>query len=343
MGGEGEGKGEGEGEGEGEGGRGKASCETGRGSSPRLLVVTLRFKRLCERRRLVLSFCPQPFRRNVKEAAMLYLDAASGDFYGMHVAPERRGGGLAKIIFAYYVCFCRFFGLPALATAHNKKPAFARLFQHFGYSPASTDYPFLLVRTIAPLPPSDAQSTVQSTADDGQPLPSAPLPAPARGGTQYIVQPIARAAAGHRPWSFAPSLAQSQGVIVAPTPRASDEPLPAGAVLLYAHTTWTLPASRRWRHGTWRWLGAMGRRSEERVPEDSARRPIGSDGQHRSMHRVWRRRDATRVAGTRGRRGPEYGGSGSSRCVAFAGWPKDEDGRVGASAGRAPQGPAALK
>ena len=73
------------------------------GAGTTLLVVTLSLKRLCKRRRIVLSFCTRPFARNVKEACMLYLDAATGGFHGLHVAPGQRGRGLARGRLAGYI------------------------------------------------------------------------------------------------------------------------------------------------------------------------------------------------------------------------------------------------
>ena len=73
--------------------------------------MTVQLKRLCEQRCVVLHFHPRPFARNVKEAGMLYLGAATGTFHGMYIAPERRGQGVMKHFFAYYVAFCRHCGL----------------------------------------------------------------------------------------------------------------------------------------------------------------------------------------------------------------------------------------
>ena len=72
--------------------------------------MTVQLKRLCEQRCVVLHFHPRPFARNVKEAGMLYLGAATGTFHGMYIAPERRGQGVMKHFFAYYVAFCRHCG-----------------------------------------------------------------------------------------------------------------------------------------------------------------------------------------------------------------------------------------
>ena len=99
------------------------------------LQVTVQLKRLCEQRCIVLHFHPRPNARNVKEAGMLYLGAATGTFHGMHIAPEARGHGAMKRFFAYYVAFCRGCNLPARDTTINKKPAFAKLFDALGYTP----------------------------------------------------------------------------------------------------------------------------------------------------------------------------------------------------------------
>ena len=146
---------------------------------------------------------------------MLYLDAASGTLHGVHVGHERRGEGLLRSLYVYYCAFCGYFGLEAVDTAKNKKPAFAKLFAGLGYRPESTDFPFLLLPRAA-----------------------------AAGGeqTDHAVVPLATAD-GHAAWSFSPSFAASQGLVVLEgdaAERAAAAGASSGGLLLYAHTAWRL-------------------------------------------------------------------------------------------------------
>ena len=60
------------------------------------LQVEVHFKLLCRRRCIMLHFGPRLDARNVKEAGFIYFGAARGTLTGIHVAPERRGGGEMK-------------------------------------------------------------------------------------------------------------------------------------------------------------------------------------------------------------------------------------------------------
>lgn len=241
------------------------------------LQVSVHFKRLNRRRHILLHFAPgngvinQWKGRHTKEAGFIYFGAKSGTFVGMHIAHERRGQGLMRQLFAYYVCFCRCYALPAADTAHNKKPSFAKLFVTMGYSPCCTDFPFLLFRTEqkekqGEEEPEEEQKKQQERQERTEPAVSQcvlTLPAenPRRPATKGKVS---------RDWVFPQSYAASQGlrVVVCPTALATapsdDDAVPVGCsnealapqalaalseeegllgdvVKLYAKTAWMLP------------------------------------------------------------------------------------------------------
>lgn len=229
------------------------------------LQVSVHFKRLNRRRHLLLHFVPgDSFRQNVKEVGFIYFGAATGSLTGMHISAGHRGRGFMKLLFAYYLCFCKSFRLAATDTAHNKKPSFAKLFVSFGYKPCCTDFPFLLFRVI------EGQRRVErhdDLADERQKTQNQPascccvltLPAenPRRPPTKGRID---------RAWAFPESYAASQDlrVMVAPShtdpdtkAESAEEPttleslairsitqggrLEGDVVKLYAKTAWELP------------------------------------------------------------------------------------------------------
>lgn len=189
--------------------------------------------------------------RGRKQAAMVYCEAATGAFHGIHIANEHRGCGLMKPAFLYYVLFCREFGLSTSYTADNKKPLFASLFRQMGYQPCSAAFPFLLFSRAAD---QDSKAVCpEKTAREFRP----------QVGSITCVMPLSSAKG--RPeearfrrhdkqvetsWTFSLNFAMSQGLHVINDASASDaERAEAGGALrLYAKTAWRLPDTKAEMH-----------------------------------------------------------------------------------------------
>eukprot|EP00747_Dinoflagellata_sp_TGD_P220042 gnl/TRDRNA2_/TRDRNA2_92059_c0_seq2.p1 gnl/TRDRNA2_/TRDRNA2_92059_c0~~gnl/TRDRNA2_/TRDRNA2_92059_c0_seq2.p1 ORF type:complete len:329 (+),score=47.88 gnl/TRDRNA2_/TRDRNA2_92059_c0_seq2:74-988(+) len=159
-----------------------------------------------------------------KEIAMVYFEAASGTFHGLHIAPEHRGRGLMKLIFLYYVLFCHHFALPALDTAHNKKPSFAKLYTDMGYKPICLDFPFLFYL-----------SKSEAGADQQTPVSHVfHLPAENPRKQEELGQVFDKS------WRFSPKFIRSQGLVVVED-ICDHLNEGTGLVKLYAKTAWMLP------------------------------------------------------------------------------------------------------
>ncbi|CAE8721680.1 unnamed protein product [Polarella glacialis] len=198
------------------------------------LQVFVHYKHLfCYKERTILLHFysnDKPFQSHLKkdrtEAGFVYFDAGSGALHGLHVDPAQRGRGLMKLLFLYYVLFCREFGLPARETAENKKPLFAKLYEQMGYKPACLDFPFLLS-----LRPSRADASPHTLISHVYPLPA-----------ENPRQAMEEGKASDKSWTFSPKFARSQGLVVEKDSAAFFAKAGEGnAVQLYAKTTWTLP------------------------------------------------------------------------------------------------------
>jgi len=154
-----------------------------------------------------------------KEIGFVYFEAAAGTLHGFHIGSEYRGRGLMKLMFFFYVLFSREFDLPALDTACNKKPMFAKLYNEMGYEPCCLDFPFLMFEGhhVLPLPaedPSWASSSKRGSKWEGDTL-----------------------------WNISQKAARSQAFFILDDPSclATEHRQGRDGLKLYAKTTWCLP------------------------------------------------------------------------------------------------------
>jgi len=196
------------------------------------LDVFVHPKNLFEKRQILLHFYPSNAEsrsklKDRKETALVYFEASSGRLHGLHIAPKQRGRGLMKLLFLYYVLFCREFDLPARETAYNTKPLFAKLYVQMGYKPCCTDFPFLLL----PRQNHGMGAIEQSEVNHVVPLPA------------ENVRLEGKRRAGDTVWTFSPKFVRSQGLSVVNLSCAelADQGLLGDTVKLYAKTAWHLP------------------------------------------------------------------------------------------------------
>ena len=202
-----------------------------------------------DRQRGTVARLPQTDR---KEAGFIYFDAANGALHGIHLAPGQRGLGLSKPCVLYYLLVCRRFGLEARATAHNRKPLFAKLYAELGYQPRCADFPFLLLHNAPePLPPSPPPPQAEppppptppptpppQTVPEAPPPPRQPQPHNHGGQLSYVV-PLAATNPRTKP------RAEPETRPPRPPPALSAEQLAALARLGLAEAPPTLAALQR--------------------------------------------------------------------------------------------------